>query len=126
MYKCEKLQQETIDDLFHMESQGAKGYIARQVGRFLESVPDHISAIQVGIETVDFDEIRHHAHKVNGFSGILGAFKIREVSMNIETLSIEKNIEGIPQLTEKLSETFENHKKELSEIAEISKKNSED
>lgn len=123
-YECVELSQEVIDDLFLMESQGATGFIAKQVARFFDQLPDHIQSIDDSIVSKDFDSLRHHIHKINGFSGILGAHKVREVALEMEKNAIDKNLENIPVLLDNLKVKIETASIELRRISEISLKNS--
>ncbi|MDB2447238.1 Hpt domain-containing protein [bacterium] len=123
MFNCIYLKQEVVDDLFDLESQGAKGFIAKQVGRFLSGIPEHIEGIEAAIETNDFEKIRHHAHKLNGFSGTLGAYKIREITLLIERDSIDKNPDSMSEHFGNLTAVIEKVSPELEEIARISERN---
>ena len=121
MYTCKYLDQIIIDDLFHMESQGAKGFLARQIGRYLQGLEEHLSAIDLGIMEHDFDTIREHAHKINGFSGTLGIKSIRSLSVQIESESIMHENSKLSDLLKQLKDEVEIVKPELEEIARISK-----
>ena len=121
MYTCKYLDQIIIDDLFHMESQGAKGFLARQIGRYLQGLDEHLSAIDTGINNRDFDTIREHAHKINGFSGTLGIKSIRSLSVQIESESIMRENSKLPDLLKQLKAEIKVVKPELEEIARISK-----
>ena len=125
MYTCRYLDQIIIDDLFQMEAQGAKGFLARQIGRYLQGLEEHLSAIDSGIAADDFDTIREHAHKINGFSGTLGIKSVRSISVEIESESILTHKDKLPSLLKELKEESLKVTPELEAIAKISKDNLE-
>ena len=124
-FKCKYLEQKIIDDLFHMESQGAKGFIARQSKRFLEELPTRMTGIEIGIKFKDFDSIRYHSHKLNGLSGLLGAYEIRDITILLEQAAIDQNTDCMTSHYNLLKDTVEIISFELKKVARISERDSQ-
>lgn len=101
-FKYNKLNRGIIEDLLGLEQQGAKGLLERQIKRFFIELPEFLQSIETSIERKDFGQLRESSHKLNGFSGLIGALKIREISLEIEKDAIDNKIENLNHLNEKL------------------------
>ena len=110
-----------MNDLFELESKGAQGFIFRQVSKFLIDLPNHVEEIKKAIEKSNFEVIEHHSHKINGFSGTIGALRIRDIAILIEKKSIERKISQLPDLFETLEKEILLSSKELRDVADLSK-----
>ena len=123
MFKTTHLDQTIIDDLFNMEKMGAKGFVAKQVDRYLESLDTHIDEIRSAIKDSNFEKIIDHAHKINGFSGTLGALKLRIFALDLEKTAMDKNAADLERKFNVMLSEIENVVPEFKEVSKLSKSN---
>lgn len=121
-FKCTYLDSAIINDLLDLESQGAKGVIKRQVERFKNDYKNYLDQIEAAIKEHNFENLRHHTHKLNGFAGVIGAAKIREKSLLLEKKAIEKDDSDLLSLFSELREVINPSLTELDQVVGVAAK----
>ncbi len=80
------------------------------MGEFIETYlgnsPKLIEKIQEGLENNDADLIYQNAHQLKGGSGSIGALKVTELSMKIESIGKAGSTKGVEDLLNDLRSEY--------------------
>jgi HPt (histidine-containing phosphotransfer) domain-containing protein len=88
---------------------GNEEFVIKMVNMFLEMTPELVGRIEAGLQTQDWPEVRSAAHKMKPSVDMMGIKSLHDVVRSIEgNAKTESNLEQIPELYFKLSETLEN------------------
>ncbi|MFT7229669.1 MAG: HPt (histidine-containing phosphotransfer) domain-containing protein [Bacteroidia bacterium] len=88
---------------------GNEDFVIKMVNMFLEMTPGLVGRIEAGLQTQDWPEVRSAAHKMKPSVDMMGVKSLHDVVRSIEgNAKSESNLEQIPELYFKLSETLEN------------------
>jgi HPt (histidine-containing phosphotransfer) domain-containing protein len=88
---------------------GNEDFVIKMVNMFLEMTPGLLGRIEAGLQTQDWPEVRSAAHKMKPSVDMMGVKSLHDVVRSIEgNAKSESNLEQIPELYFKLSETLEN------------------
>ena len=87
---------------------GNEDFVEKMVNMFLEMTPALVSRIEAGLQIQDWAEVRSAAHKMKPSVDMMGITALHDVVRGIEgNAKTETNLELIPDLYFKLSETLE-------------------
>jgi HPt (histidine-containing phosphotransfer) domain-containing protein len=88
---------------------GNEDFVIKMVNMFLEMTPGLVGRIEAGLQTQDWTEVRSAAHKMKPSVDMMGVKSLHDVVRAIEgNAKTESNLEQIPELYFKLSETLDN------------------
>jgi HPt (histidine-containing phosphotransfer) domain-containing protein len=88
---------------------GNEEFVIKMVNMFLEMTPELVGRIEAGLQTQDWPEVRSAAHKMKPSVDMMGVKSLYDVVRSIEgNAKAESNLEQIPELYFRLSETLEN------------------
>lgn len=88
---------------------GNEDFVIKMVNMFLEMTPGLVGRIEAGLQTQDWPEVRSAAHKMKPSVDMMGVKSLHDVVRSIEVnAKTETNLEQIPELYFKLSDTLEN------------------
>lgn len=88
---------------------GNEDFVIKMVSMFLEMTPGLVGRIEAGLQTQDWPEVRSAAHKMKPSVDMMGVKSLHDVVRSIEVnAKTETNLEQIPELYFKLSDTLEN------------------
>lgn len=89
-------------------------FIEKMVNMFLEMTPALVSRIEAGLQLQDWEEVKSAAHKMKPSLDMMGIESLHSVIRGIEDRSkTGENLEEIPDLFFKLSDTLEEVYKQL-------------
>lgn len=96
---------------------GNEEFVTKMVHMFLEMTPALVERIEAGLQTQDWIEVRSAAHKMKPSVDMMGIKSLYEVVREIEgNAKTETNLEQIPELYFKLSETLDDVYTQLRNI----------
>ncbi|PCJ64067.1 MAG: hypothetical protein COA58_13855 [Bacteroidetes bacterium] len=87
---------------------GNDDFVTKMVNMFLEMTPALVDRIEAGLQTQDWAEVRSAAHKMKPSVDMMGIKSLHDVVRGIEgNAKTESNLEQIPDLYFKLTDTLE-------------------
>lgn len=96
---------------------GNQEFVTKMVNMFLEMTPALVERIEGGLQIKDWAEVRSAAHKMKPSVDMMGITTLHNVVRGIEgNAKTETNLEQIPELYFKLSETLEEVYEQLRNI----------
>jgi HPt (histidine-containing phosphotransfer) domain-containing protein len=102
------------DKLYDLEqlnaiAAGNEDFVTKMVNMFLEMTPGLVGRIEAGLQTQDWAEVQSAAHKMKPSVDMMGIKSLHDVVRAIEgNAKTNSNLEQIPELYFKLSETLDN------------------
>ncbi len=84
-------------------SAGNKAFEKEMIELFLDQTPNQIEQFDDSITKKDFEAIAKNAHKLKSSFKVFGAFETADILKKIETLALEKDIDEVSILHQKLS-----------------------
>ncbi|MFT6112755.1 MAG: HPt (histidine-containing phosphotransfer) domain-containing protein [Bacteroidia bacterium] len=88
---------------------GNEDFVIKMVNMFLKMTPELVGRIEAGLQTQNWAEVQSAAHKMKPSVDMMGVKSLHDVIRAIEgNAKTESNLEQIPELYFKLSETLEN------------------
>ncbi len=96
---------------------GNPEFVTKMVNMFLDMTPGLVERIEAGLQTQDWIEVRSAAHKMKPSVDMMGITSLHVIVRGIEgNAKTETNLEQIPELYFKLSETLEKVYEQLRNI----------
>ncbi len=104
------MSEEKLYDLEQLKAiaAGNSEFVAKMVNMFLDITPRLVERIEAGLQTQDWPEVKAAAHKMKPSVDMMGIASLHDVVRTIEgNAKTETNLEQIPALYLRLSETLE-------------------
>jgi HPt (histidine-containing phosphotransfer) domain-containing protein len=76
------------------------------INLFLEAAPEQIEAISAALKTGDAAMVQRSAHSLKGASSNVGAIKLSQTALKMETMGREQNLHQGPLLMEEIQNDF--------------------
>ncbi len=100
-------------------AEGDKEFEKELVTMFIDDTKERISKLDLLVkEKIDLKMIKIEAHTIKGSSGNVGANKLREIALTIESMAKEENLEGIELVMAEFHSEFESVKSYLLKFLE--------
>lgn len=87
------------------------------VETYLTNSPQLISKMEQALTAGNAEDVFHNAHQLKGGSGSIGALKLADLALNIETIGKAGSTEGIEPLLAELKNEFQKVKNALETLA---------
>jgi PAS domain S-box-containing protein len=117
----EVLDTRVLAGLRALESQGARGLVARAIDLYLCDAASHVQAIREAVARGDAGTLRERAHSFKSASASLGALQVASACQDLERMGASRSLEAATVVTATLVTAFEQARAALA-----SQRNSED
>ncbi len=104
-----------LDNIRAMQSSGSPDLVARIAGKYLETTPEDMRALQTAIAEQDMEAARALAHKLKSGSASLGANRLAALLKSIEEAAAASALASGPALISELDEEFGKVKEALAQ-----------
>ena len=91
------LDPQALERLRELDPEGHSKLLSRVAGAFGTSVARLLPQMTTAFEARDMAAIRHVAHTLKSSSASIGAVKLSQLCADIETMSREGRIDGLPE-----------------------------
>jgi len=107
------INQTVILELRQLEMPGQPSIIRELVTVFIQTTTERLGVLNNSISNKNFDLLKRTAHTLKSSSATLGAEKMSQICLQIESSSTSGNLEAVSGLLNHLLREFETAKHEL-------------
>ena len=94
------LNPETLNELRALGGEDDPDFLLSLINQFLEDIPRHVTAIQAALDQEDPEALQRAAHACKGGARYMGAERLAELALQLETLGREHSIEEAKEMLE--------------------------
>ena len=108
-----------IEELRELVDEDTPDFLKDLLRSFLEDAGEHLRSMTTGLESQAVETIMAAAHTLKSSSANLGALQLSDFCRQIETITRNRNLDGVSDLLESAHQEFKRVQKEIQNLPDF-------
>ncbi len=112
------IDQSVIEELINLEKSSGRQIFTKTLEKFFKNSPKYIKAMELALESKDYDSLGFNAHTFKGTTGFMGAMRLSKLCFQMETKAKNRERQGLKELLDQIKEEYSKVEHYLSQLVE--------